>query len=158
MKAKGGVVDLLNRILSAHLAAISQYFLHAKLCEYWGYERLHRKLRGRSIDGMKAADTLIGHILYLEAGPRVQGLSRWQPGDTVTAQIKSALQAEQELLALLREGVRHCATVEDFTTRHLLEDMAKKVDAQIDWIETQLTSMAELGLEPYLAEQLTESR
>ena len=41
MKAKEGILDLLNRVLTANLTAINQYFVHAKMCENWGYERLH---------------------------------------------------------------------------------------------------------------------
>ena len=71
MKAKEGVVNLLNKILTADLTAINQYFVHGKMCENWGYERLYHKVRERSIDEMKDADELIGHILYLEGVPNV---------------------------------------------------------------------------------------
>ena len=69
MKAKEGVINTLNKVLTADLTAINQYFVHAKMCENWGYERLHHKVRERSIDEMKDADVLIGHILYLEGRP-----------------------------------------------------------------------------------------
>src|SRR5688572_32513041 len=75
MKAKEGVVNLLNKILTADLTAINQYFVHGKMCENWGYERLYHKVRERSIDEMKDADELIGHILYLEGVPNVQRMN-----------------------------------------------------------------------------------
>jgi bacterioferritin len=154
MKAKEGVIDLLNRILSADLIAINQYFVHAKMCEHWGYERLHDKVRERSIDEMKDADTLIGHILYLEDIPKVHRLTTVHLGETVPEQLKLDLKSEQDMLTLLSEGVLLCTTVADFTTRHMLEDMAKDVDAHIDWIETQMETIKQVGLENYHAEQI----
>ena len=124
------------------------------MCENWGYERLLHKVRERSIDEMKDADELIGHILYLEGVPNVQRMNAVQVGETVSEQLNLDLKAEQEMLMLLSEGVVHCTKVADFTTRHMLEEMAKDVDAHIDWIETQLETIKQVGLENYLAEQI----
>lgn len=154
MKAKEGVIDILNRILSADLVSINQSFVHAKMCEHWGYGRLHHKVRARSIDEMKDADRLIGHILYLEDVPKVHRVTPVQAGETVLEQLKFDLTAEQDMLTLLSDGVRHCSKVADFTTRHMLEDMAKAVDAHIDWIETQMETITQVGLQHYLAEQI----
>lgn len=158
MKAKEGVVDVLTAALSAHLMAINRYFVQARLCQHWGYERLCGKLRERSIQRMRVADTLIGHILYLESVPKVRHTGNVQVGETVGEQLKNDLKAEQDLLALLRDGVRHCANAADFTTRHLLEGMAKDVDAQIAWIETQLETIEQVGVERYLAGQIRDGR
>ena len=154
MKAKQGVIELLNKVLTADLTAINQYFVHAKMCDNWGYERLHHKVRERSIDEMKDADELISHILYLEGVPNVQRMNTVHIGETVSEQLKLDLKAEQEMLALLSEGVAHCTKVGDFTTRHMFEDMAKDVDEHIDWIETQMETIKQVGLENYLAEQI----
>ena len=154
MKAKEGVVNILNKVLTADLTAINQYFVHAKMCENWGYERLHHKVRERSIDEMKDADEIIGHILYLEGVPNVQRMNTVHVGETVSEQLKLDLKAEQEMLSLLNEGVVHCTKVMDFTTRHMFEDMAKDVDEHIDWIETQIETIKQIGLENYLAEQI----
>lgn len=154
MKAKQGVIELLNKILTADLTAINQYFVHAKMCANWGYDRLHHKVRERSIDEMKDADELISHILYLEDVPNVQRMNTVHIGETVPEQLKLDLKAEQEMLALLSEGVTHCAKVSDFTTRHMLEEMAKDVDGHIDWIETQMETIKQIGVENYLAEQI----
>jgi len=153
MKAKEGVIDILNNILTADLLAINQSFVHAKMCEHWGYERLHDTVRARSIDEMKDADRLIGHILYLEDVPKVHRMTTVQSGESVLEQLKFDLNAEQDMLTLLSDGMRHCTTVDDFTTRHMLEDMAKAVDAHIDWIETQMETITQVGLQHYLAEQ-----
>jgi len=154
MKAKEGVVTILNKVLTVDLTAINQYFVHAKMCENWGYERLHQKVRERSIDEMKDAEELIEHILYLEGVPNVQRLNTVHVGETVPEQLKLDRQAEQEMLSLLSEGVEHCTKVADFTTRHMLEDMVKDVDAHIDWIEVQLETIKQVGLENYLSEQI----
>ncbi|WP_447986467.1 bacterioferritin [Nitrospira sp. Nam74] len=154
MKAKEGIIELLNKILTADLTAINQYFLHAKMCENWGYERLHHKIKERSFDEMKDADELIEHILYLEGVPNVQRLGTVHVGETVPEQFKTDLQAEKEMLTMLTEGIVHCAKVGDYTTRHMLEDMAEDVDEHIDWIETQMETIKQVGLENYLSEQI----
>src|SRR6266540_2533137 len=115
MKAKEGVINILNKILTADLTAINQYFVHAKMCENWGYERLHHKVRERSMDEMKDADELIEHILYLEGVPNMQRLGTIQVGETVPEQFKADLKAEQEMLKMLSEGISHCAKVGDYT-------------------------------------------
>ena len=153
MKAKEGVINILNEILTVDLMAINQYFVHAKICEHWGYERLHHKVRERSIDEMKDVETLLGHIFYLEGIPKVRHKTIVHLGETVPQQLQFDLKSEQDMLTLLNEGVRHCTKVADFTTRHMLEDMAKDVDAHIDWIETQMDTIGQAGLENYLAEQ-----
>ena len=154
MQGDPQVIAFLNAQLKNELAAVNQYFLHAKMLQNWGYERLHHKVRERSIDEMKDADEIIGHVLYLEGVPNVQRMNTVHVGETVPEQLKLDLKAEQEMLALLNEGIVHCTKVMDFTTRHMLEDMAEDVDGHIDWIETQLETIKQTGLENYLAEQI----
>ena len=154
MQAKAGVIDLLNSILTADLTAINQYFIHAKMCENWGYERLHHTVRQRSIDEMRDAEALIEHILYLDGVPNMQRLGTVNVGETVPEQLAADLTAEHEMLTLLSQGVTHCAQVEDYTTRHMLEAMVRDVDEHIDWIETQQELIRQVGLELYLSEQI----
>lgn len=154
MKAKEGIIDLLNKVLTSNLTAINQYFVHGKMCDNWGYERLHHHVCKRSFDEMKDADEVIEHILYLEGVPNMQRLGTVQVGETVPEQFKLDLKAEQEMLKLYAEGVTHCAKVGDYTTRHMLENMQKDTDSHIDWIETQLELVEQVGLEKYLSEQM----
>ncbi len=154
MKAKEGIIELLNKVLTADLTAINQYFVHAKMCDNWGYERLHHHVRQRSLDEMKDAEELIEHILYLEGVPNMQRLGTVRVGETVPEQFASDLKSEQEMLKILSDGVAHCTKVGDYTTRHMLEDMVKDVDKHIDWIETQLDTIKQVGLENYLSEQI----
>ena len=154
MKAKEGIIELLNKILTAELTVINQYFIHSKMCENWGYERLHHKVCERSMSEMKDAENLIEHILYLEGVPNMQRLGTVTVGETVPEQFKADLKAEMEMVKTLTDGINHCAKVGDFTTRHMLEDMVKDEDAHIDWIETQLDTIKQVGLENYLTEQI----
>ncbi len=154
MKAKEGIIDVLNKLLTANLTAINQYFVHAKMCDNWGYDRLYHKVKERSFDEMKDADDLIEHVLYLEGVPNMQRLGTVHVGETVPEQFEVDLRSEKEMLAMLTEGIAHCAKVGDYTTRHMLEEMAKDVDEHIDWIETQQETMKQVGLENYLSEQI----
>lgn len=154
MKAKEGVIDLLNKILTAELTAINQFYVHARMCENWGYERLYHKIRDRSISEMKDADELIDHILYLEGVPNMQRLGTVSVGETVPEQFKADLKAEQEMVKLLTDAITHCVKVGDYTTRHKLEDMVKEEEEHIDWLETQFDTIKQVGLENYLSEQI----
>ena len=154
MKAKEGIIELLNKILTAELTVINQYFIHSKMCENWGYERLHHKVCERSMSEMKDAENLIEHILYLEGVPNMQRLGTVTVGETVSEQFKADLKVEMDMVKTLTDGINHCAKVGDFTTRHMLEDMVKDEDAHIDWIETQLDTIKQVSLENYLTEQI----
>ena len=154
MKAKQGVIDLLNNLLTQDLTVVNQYFLHAKMCENWGYDRLEHKVKERSFDEMKDAEQLINHILYLEGMPNVQRLGAVKIGETVPEQFKADLEKEKEMVKMLTDGINHCVKVGDFTTRHMLEDMVKEEEEHIDWIETQLDTIKQVGLGNYLSEQI----
>lgn len=156
MKAKEGVVDLLNKLLTEELTVINQYFLHAKMCKNWGYDRLHHHVLDRSYGEMKDAKEVIDRILYLEGLPNMQRLGTVKIGETVPEQLKADLDKEKAMVKQLTEGIRHCTKVGDFATRHMLEDMVKDEEEHIDWIETQLETIKQVGLENYLSEQIHE--
>lgn len=153
MEAKEGVLDLLNQILMKELTAIHQYFLHAELCEHWGYERLEHQIRVRSLGEMKHAEQLIKHILYLDGMPDMQRLGPVRVGATVAEQLALDLELERDDVALLRDAIAHCARVDDYTTRHKLEEMVKESEEHIDWLETELKTIRQVGLQNYLSEQ-----
>ncbi len=156
MKAKKGVVDFLNKILTNELTAINQYFLHGEMCEHWGYERLHKDIKKHAIDEMKHAEEIIEHILYLEGMPNLQRLGTLKIGETVPEQLKSDLALESEAIKLLTEAITHCASVGDYTTRAKLESIIKSEEEHVDWIETQLETISQVGLENYLAQHMHE--
>jgi bacterioferritin len=124
------------------------------MSQQWGYERLYHKLREFSFEEMKDAQQLIGHILYLEGVPNLQRLGTLRIGDNVPEHLQSNLVQEQEAVADLTEAIAHCAQVGDYTTRGILEAMVHGEEEQIDWLETQQVTIAQTGLDNYLAQQI----
>ncbi len=154
MKAKEGVVELLNQILTIDLTAINQYFLHAEMCRHWGYERLYDKLRDSSIAEMKDAQRIIEHILYLEGMPNLQRLGTVRVGENVQEHLQLDLEAERNAVTTFTTAIAHCARVEDYTTRNILEEMVRDEEEHIDWLETQLETIEQVGLQNYLAQHI----
>ena len=156
MKAKEGVVELLNNVLTNELTAINQYFLHAEMCGNWGYELLHNNMKKHAIDEMKHAEQIIEHVLYLEGFPNVQRLGTLKIGETVLEQFKSDLALEQHAVELLVKAITHCMEVGDYTTRAKLEEIITSEEGHIDWIETQMETIAQVGVENYLSQHIRE--
>ena len=154
MKAKEGVLEFLNKVLKAELTAVHQYLLHAALCKHWGYERLHAHYSHLATEEVGHSSGLIDHVLYLDGAPDVQRLEKVAGGKTVEELFRADLAFEIEDAGVLRDGVAHCATVGDFTTRHLFEHMLIDTEEHIDWFETQLRAIKQVGLERYLSEQI----
>src|SRR5688500_3999706 len=121
MKGSVKVIDLLNDVLTAELTAINQYFIHAKMCQNWGFDRLAHKVRAESIDEMKHADKLIERILFLEGIPNLQRLNKVNVGETVREQFELDLKFEYEAITRLRDGIAMCRGEKDEVTRDLLE-------------------------------------
>ena len=157
MKAKEGVLDHLNGILRAELTAVHQYLLHAAMTGNWGYERLEHEFRELASEEVEHSSQLIDHILYLEGNPDVGRLEEVSRGASVEGLFKADLRFEQEDVEALRAAIAHCAKVMDFTTRRKLEDMVKDSEEHVDWFETQLRAIQQVGLENYLAEQIKKS-
>ena len=154
MKGHDQVVSLLNDILTAELTAINQYFIHARMCENWGYKRLWKKLREESIGEMRHADRLIERILYLEGVPNVQRLGKVNVGQTVPEQLRLDLDLERAAVAALNAGVELCRGLGDNGTRDLLEGILEGEEQHANWIEAQLTLIAQAGEANYLAQQI----
>lgn len=154
MKAKEGVLDNLNKILTAELTAVHQYLLHAGLCKSWGYGRLHEEFEKLAGEEVKHASQLIDQILYLDGAPGVQQVSAVATGTDVKQLFEEDLKFEKEDAELLRSAIAHCAEVADFTTRHMLEHMIVDTEEHIDWFETQLETVKQIGLARYLSEQM----
>ena len=156
MKGHDQVVTLLNDILTAELTAINQYFIHARMCENWGYRRLWKKLREESIGEMRHADRLIERVLYLDGVPNVQRLGKVNVGQTVPEQLRLDLELERVAVGALNAGVETCRALGDNGTRDLLEDILKAEEDHIDWIEAQLELIRQVGEPHYLAQQIKE--
>jgi bacterioferritin len=156
MKAKEGVVDLLNAALTTELTAINQYFLAAKMCANWGFARLHDRFRQLSFEEMKDTEGLIEHILYLEGLPNMQRLNQVRVGEAVPEILQAGLELEREAVAFLQTAIEHCAREGDYTTRAMFEEMIQDEERHVDWFETQLEAIRIVGLDNYLSQQIVK--
>src|SRR5262245_40097002 len=154
MRGNDQVITMLNDVLTAELTAVNQYFIHARMCENWGYERLWHKLREESIGEMKDADRLIERILYLEGLPNLQRLGKVNVGQTVVEQLKLDLEVEREAIRRLNDGIELARSLGDNGSRELLEDILTGEEDHANWIEAQLTLIAQAGEANYLAQQI----
>ena len=154
MRGNDQVLNALNEILTNELTAINQYFIHARMCENWGYDRLWHKLREESIGEMKHADELIERVLYLEGIPNVQRLGKVNVGQTVPEQLRLDLELERAALRMLNDAIELCRTLSDAGSRELLEHILKNEESHVNWIEAQLALIEQAGEGNYLAQQI----
>ena len=157
MKGNAKVIEALNDVLTAELTAINQYFVHAKMCENWGYQRLEERNRKESVDEMKHADSVIERILYLEGVPNMQRLGKVQVGETVPEQFKLDHGLEVEAVARLNKAIALVVEKADNGTRELLEEILVSEEEHINWLEAQLTLIRQVGEQNYLSEQINKS-
>lgn len=156
MKGDPKVIDALNLILTGELTAINQYFLHARMMKNWGFERIGNIVHKESIDEMKHAQELTDRILFLEGIPNLQKLGKLNIGETVPEQFEADLKLEHEALANLKSAIKVCFEATDHTSRELLEHILEDEERHVDWLETQLGLVKELGKDHYLAQQIRE--
>jgi bacterioferritin len=154
MKGHDKVIDLLNEVLTGELTAVNQYWVHARMCENWGYERLWKKLRKEAIDEMKDADHLIERILYLEGLPNLQRLGKVMVGTSVEEQLTLDLELEKGAIKRLNDGIELCRSLGDNGSAELLEDILKGEEEHANWIEAQLSLIQQTGLQMYLGHQI----
>ena len=154
MRGDDEILGMLNEVLTGELTAINQYFVHAKMCDNWGYRRLGEKVREESIEEMKHAEELVERILYLEGVPNLQRLGTLRVGETVQEQFESDLDVEREALSRLGDGIALCLAKGDHGSRDLLESILVDEEEHVDWLETQLETIRQIGIEHYLAQQL----
>ncbi|HSK02135.1 MAG TPA: bacterioferritin [Kofleriaceae bacterium] len=154
MKGNDQVLELLNLLLTNELTAINQYFIHAKMCENWGFERLAAMLRAESIDEMKHADEVISRILFLEGVPNLQRLNKLRVGETVKEQFESDLELERAAIEFLNQGVAATRAVGDNASEDLFSRILVAEEKHTDWIETQLELIRQVGEQNYLAQQI----
>ena len=154
MKGNDEVLTLLNNLLTNELTAINQYFVHAKMCENWGFERLAHKIREESIDEMRHADQVISRILFLEGVPNLQRYHKLRVGETVKEQLESDLQLEYSAMGFLNQAIEAARRVSDNATEAMMSNILVSEEEHTDWIETQLELIKQVGEQNYLAQQL----
>lgn len=154
MKGDAQVLDVLSEVLAAELTAINQYFIHAKMCANWGYKKLAHKKREESIEEMKDADAIMERILYLDGIPNMMRMNPVKVGENPVEQHELDLALEISAVERLNKGIAVCVAKGDNGTRELLERILKGEEHSIDWLESQLHLIKEVGKESYLAEQI----
>jgi bacterioferritin len=150
MKGDAKVIDYLNIALKNELTAINQYFLHYRMLEHWGVERLAKFEYEESIDEMKHADRLSERILFLDGLPNFQLLGRLRIGESVEEVLKADLELENEAIPLLREAIAHCETVRDYISRDLFKQILDNEEEHVDTLERQFDMIRQMGIQNYI--------
>lgn len=148
------VIEFLNEALTAELTAINHYFVQGKLCEDWGWSQLASKYREESIDEMKDAETLMDRIILLDGMPNLQRLGAVTVGENVAEMLQLDHDLETAAVEMYRRGVKLCLDLGDPGSREVLEHIVLAEEEHLDWVETQLSIINDIGIEKYLQSQL----
>ena len=154
MKGIQQVIDVLNRALTIELTAINQYFCQAKMCENWGYMKLFKKHYEESMGEMKHAEKIIERILFLEGVPEIARYDVIRVGTNVKEQFENDLQLEMGGVKHYNSAIELCSKLGDHGTREMLEPILTESEEHVDWLETQLSLIDEVGLQNYLSEKM----
>jgi bacterioferritin len=154
MRGNDKVLEHLSIALKAELTAINQYFLHAKMCENWGYFRLAGFYRKESIEEMVHAEKLMNRILFLEGTPNMTDLGPIKVGKNVKAQLENDLAIELDAVKHLNGAIRIAVEAGDNASRALFEEILGDEEEHVDYLEGQLHAIGEMGIENYVAQQL----
>ncbi|HKZ44389.1 MAG TPA: bacterioferritin [Anaerolineales bacterium] len=155
MKGNPKIIDKLNFLLADELTAISQYMVQAEMCDNWGYKVVADVIEKRAIEEMKHAEKHIARILFLEGMPIVSNLNKINIGNTVEAQHKNDMEAESTAIKEYNLAIKLAVELGDNGTRDLLEEILEDEEEHIDWIEAQLDQINQMGIQNYLAQQLS---
>jgi bacterioferritin len=153
MKGKTEVLEVLAEMLREELGAISQYFVHSEMCENWGYERLSDLIKKQAIGEMKHAEVLIERMLFLEGMPNMADLPKLSIGKDVKQQLQNDLDLELSAVAAYNKAIAACRKAGDGGTEELLKVILKDEEEHVDFLETQLGIIKDVGIENYLLEQ-----
>ena len=154
MKGDARVIETLNSLLARELTVVSQYIVHAELCESWGYEKLHDQIRKRAIVEMNHAEKLIGRILFLEGTPVVSNLERVNIGSDVVKMFENDHEVELDAVRRYNSGIVTCTDVGDYATRELLQRILDDEDKHVDSIEEVRNQISQMGIRVFLASRL----
>ena len=155
MKGDVKVIEYLNKVLRNELTAINQYFLHARMLKDQGLIALGEHEYHESIDEMKHADQLIERILFLEGLPNLQDLGRLRIGENAKEMLECDLAMENDAIPDLRDAIEHCDSVRDYVSRDLFNAILDSEEEHVDWLETQLGLIKQVGLQNFLQSQIS---
>ena len=150
MKGDQKVIEHLNAALKKELTAINQYFLHSRMLEDWGVTKLAKHEYNESIEEMKHADDLIKRILFLGGIPNLQELGKLWIGEDVKEILECYLKIELDGVAGYKEAIAYCDTVQDYVSRDLFIEILKEEEGPVDYLETQLEMIDQMGIENYI--------
>lgn len=154
MRGNEKVITTLNEMLKEELTAINQYFVHAEMCENWGYKKLSGFIKKQSIDEMKHAEALMERILFLDGTPRMAEVLPLKIGQSVKNQIENDLALEVGAVASYNNAIKLAVEQADNGSRELFTRLLKDEESHVDWLETQLGLIKEMGYEKYLSMQM----
>ena len=154
MQGDARVIEELNKRLTEELTAIDQYFVHAEMCEDWGYGRLSEAIKQRSITEMRHAEKLIERILYLDGRPVMSELNELRIGESVPDMHTNDLASEIEADKAYNDSIRVCVEARDQGTKEMLDAILTDEEGHVDWLEAQLDQIEQMGLQVYLGEQI----
>ena len=144
MRGDPKVIEHLNIALKNELTAVNQYWLHYRLLDHWGVQRLAEFERHESIDEMKHADRLAERILFLDGLPNFQLLGRLRVGESIEEVLKADLALEEEALPPLREAIAYCEIVRDFVSRELFAEILANEEEHVDVLEKQFDMIKQI--------------
>ncbi len=154
MKGSQTIIDALNSVLTKELTAINQYFLHARMLQDWGLEKIGKLEYDASIDEMKHADMVIKRILFLEGLPNLQKLDKLRIGQDVAEVIDADLEVEYSAVPHLKKCIQQAEAEHDYATRDLFLEILKSEEHHIDWLETQKGLIQRVGVQNYIQSQI----
>ncbi len=149
MKGNEQVLEYLNKALKHELTAVSQYWLHYRMLDDWGFAKLARKSKEEALEEMQHADSLIERILFLEGFPNLQNLDALMIGQSLEEVLSSDLKAEYSARALYQEARGVCNAHNDYASMNLFESLIRDEEGHIDWLETQIDLLKKIGIENY---------
>jgi bacterioferritin len=156
MKGNEKLIEALNDLLADELTAINQYMVHSEMCKHWGYDGLHEDIEKKAVDEMHHAEWHIQRILFLEGKPVVSNLKQIMIGKTVPEIVENDRKAEAEAILAYNKAVALAADLGDESTADQLVSILEEEEGHLDWAEKQQAQIAQMGLENYLAQQITE--
>ncbi|MGE3608733.1 MAG: bacterioferritin [Bacteriovoracaceae bacterium] len=154
MKGSKTIIDALNSVLTKELTAINQYFLHSRMLQNWGLEKIGKLEYEASIDEMKHADMVIKRILFLEGLPNLQKLNKLRIGQDIKEVIDADLEVEYEAVPHLKKCIQQAENEHDYATRDLFLSILKSEEKHIDWLETQRDLIKMVGAQNYMQSQI----